>query len=51
MLSNSTTSSWLFPPTTTAVQFDEKWSFVGKKEKNRDPEDDKAGGLLGPYRN
>jgi hypothetical protein len=32
-----------FSPTTTAVQFDEKWSFVGKKEKNRDPEDDKAG--------
>ena len=40
---NSTTNSWLFPPTTTEVQFDEKWSFVGEKEKNRDPEDEKSG--------
>ena len=28
-------TSWsLFPPTTAEVQFDEKWSFVGRKEKN-----------------
>jgi hypothetical protein len=32
-----TTSSWLFPPQTREVQFDEKWSFVGKKPKNCDP--------------
>jgi hypothetical protein len=32
-----TTSSWLFPPRTREVQLDEKWSFVGKKEKNCDP--------------
>ena len=25
------TSSWLFPPHTREVQFDEKWAFVGKK--------------------
>ena len=31
------TSSWLFPPRTREVQFDEKWSFVGKKQKNCDP--------------
>jgi IS1 family transposase len=32
------TTSWsLFPPRTREVQFDEKWSFVGKKEKNCDP--------------
>ena len=30
-------SSWLFPPRTREVQFDEKWSFVGKKQKNCDP--------------
>jgi IS1 family transposase len=30
-------SSWLFPPRTREVQFDEKWSFVNKKEKNCDP--------------
>src|SRR5262249_21518781 len=35
---NSTTSSWLFPPRTREVQFDEKWSFVGKKEKHCDPD-------------
>jgi IS1 family transposase len=28
---------WLFPPKTREVQFDEKWSFVGKKEKHCDP--------------
>ena len=33
------TSSWLFPPRTREVQFDEKWSFVGKKQKNCDPAD------------
>ena len=32
-----TTSWWLFPPKTREVQFDEKWSFVGKKEKHCDP--------------
>src|SRR4051794_1384250 len=34
-----TTSSWLFPPRTREVQFDEKWSFVNKKQKNCDPTD------------
>jgi IS1 family transposase len=29
-------TSWLFPPETREVQFDEKWSFVFKKEKNCD---------------
>ena len=33
------TSSWLFPPRTREVQLDEKWSFVGKKQKNCDPLD------------
>jgi IS1 family transposase len=33
------TSSWLFPPRTCEVQFDEKWSFVAKKQKNCDPAD------------
>jgi IS1 family transposase len=39
-------NSWLFPPQTREVQFDEKWSFVAKKEKNCDPEnpDDKERG-------
>src|SRR5262249_25988595 len=36
---SSTTSWWLFPPLTCEVQFDEKWNFVGKKEKNSDPDD------------
>jgi hypothetical protein len=31
------TNSWLFPPQTRQVQFDEKWYFVGKKEKRCDP--------------
>ena len=31
------TSSWLFPPATREVQFDEKWAFVVKKQKNCDP--------------
>jgi IS1 family transposase len=35
----STTNSWLFPPQTREVQFDEKWAFVGKKEKHCDPEE------------
>jgi IS1 family transposase len=29
-------NSWLFPPQTREVQFDEKWSFVGKKQKHCD---------------
>ncbi len=29
-----TTNSWLFPPATQEVQFDEKWSFVAKKQKH-----------------
>ncbi len=40
MRNNSTTNSWLFPPQTREVQFDEKWSFVGKKEKHCDPTKD-----------
>jgi hypothetical protein len=28
-----------FSPETREVQFDEKWNFIGKKEKNCDPED------------
>src|SRR5215203_1351952 len=35
----STTNSWLFPPLTREAQFDEKWNFVAKKEKNCDPGD------------
>jgi IS1 family transposase len=41
-----TTSWWAFPPDTREVEFDEKWAFVGKKEKhcNRDdPGDDFQG--------
>ena len=30
---------WVFPPQTREVQFDEKWAFVGKKEKNCDPDE------------
>jgi IS1 family transposase len=40
------TSWWAFPPSTCKVEFDEKWSFVGKKEKNCDrsnPADDFQG--------
>jgi hypothetical protein len=40
MPANSTTSWWAFPPSTTKVQLDEKWSFVDRKEKNCDPEDE-----------
>ena len=43
MPSTSTTNSWLFPPTTSEVQFDEKWAFVGKKEKNCAPDDPRRG--------
>jgi IS1 family transposase len=41
-----TTSWWAFPPNTHNVQFDEKWSFVGKKQKHCDlsnPADDFQG--------
>jgi IS1 family transposase len=34
-----TTSWWAFPPNTRAVEFDEQWSFVAKKQKNCDPGD------------
>ena len=39
MPTNSTTRSWLFPPKTREVQFDEKWSYVYKKQANCDPDD------------
>ncbi|WP_238603042.1 hypothetical protein [Fimbriiglobus ruber] len=32
-----------FPPRTNEVPFDEKWSFVGQKAKNCDPEDTRHG--------
>src|SRR3954454_16798069 len=36
----TSTTSWSgFPPRTREVQFDEKWSFVAEKEKDRDPDD------------
>jgi len=36
----TSTTSWSgFPPRTREVQFDEKWSFVAKKEKDCDPTD------------
>src|SRR5215210_1667632 len=41
-----TTRLWLFPPVTREVQFDEKWAFVGQKQKNcnvNDPNDDQCG--------
>lgn len=31
-------NSWPFPPGTRQLQLDEKWSFVGKKQKRCDPE-------------
>ena len=37
MPKRSTTKSWLFPPRTREAPFDEKWAFVGKKEKHCDP--------------
>jgi hypothetical protein len=42
------TSSWLFPPRTSEVQSDEKWAFVGKKQKNCDP-NDPGGARCGDY--
>ena len=36
MPKNSTTNSSKFPPNTSEVQFDEKWDFVLKKQKNCD---------------
>jgi IS1 family transposase len=36
-------NSWLFPPTTKEVQFDEKWAFVYKKEKNCEPDERQQG--------
>ena len=39
MRGTPTTSSWLSPPRTREVQSDEKWSSVGKKPENCDPED------------
>jgi IS1 family transposase len=36
----SFTTNWLlFPPETREAQFDEKWAFVGKKEKHRNDDD------------
>ena len=40
------TSTWIFPPRTRETQLDEKWAFVGKKQKNcdhSDPADDHRG--------
>ena len=37
MLKTSMTSWFPFPPQTKEVQPDEKWAFVGKKEKTVDP--------------
>src|SRR5947209_664594 len=34
MPKTATTNSWLFPPATQEVQFDEKWSFVTEKRKH-----------------
>ena len=45
MLANSTMNSWLFPPQTREVQFDEKWGFVCKKEKNCNPDNPDDGTL------
>lgn len=39
MPARPTRNSWLFPPRTREVQFDEKWAFVAKKQKNCDPLD------------
>ena len=35
----STRNGWLFPPRTREVQFDEKWSYVFKKQEHCDPTD------------
>jgi IS1 family transposase len=38
---NNCTTNWSpFPPRTRKLQLDEKWSFVAKKEKHCDPEED-----------
>jgi hypothetical protein len=41
------TNSWLFPPKTEEVQFDEKWLFVAKKKEKHcersDPADEHKG--------
>src|SRR4051812_21197777 len=42
------TSSWLFPPQTREVQFDEKWSMVFKKQEHCAP-DDPADANRGDY--
>ena len=39
MPGDSTMSSWPFPPRTEEIQFDEKWSFVFKKQEHCNPED------------
>src|SRR3954453_20180448 len=39
MPDTSTTSSWRFPPETREVRFDEKWSYVFKKQEHCDPDD------------
>jgi IS1 family transposase len=39
MPGDSTMSSWPFPPRTEEIQFDEKWSFVFKKQEHCDPDD------------
>ena len=39
MPSCSTTNSWLVPPLTREVPFDEKWSFVGTTEKHGDADE------------
>jgi hypothetical protein len=39
MPTTPTTSSWLFPPRTREVQFDEARSFVAKKQRHCDPAD------------
>lgn len=38
-----TMNSWAFPPNTSEVQLDEKWSFVGKKQQNCKPDDTHCG--------
>jgi IS1 family transposase len=46
MPNNFMTSWWPFPPSTREVQCDEKWAFVGKKEKHcqdGDPADEHRG--------
>src|SRR5262244_2230673 len=40
MPASSTTSWWAFPPSTTKIQVDEKWSFVAKKQKNCKADDE-----------